>query len=176
MDRHVTKNFQAAAGKQGKQFAGECLSALEYAGFEIVKVGYDIPEVGIEIDAQATNRQGVSFFFEFKGSLQGDRPGSKRTDTLKKAICNGYLFSRSAEYECCTPMILMTSHVPIKGAGLGMLRAVERRVIFDVLDPKNHSRRLRWIANAVEEELEADLYSHPNLIDLVVQQWTVKFE
>jgi hypothetical protein len=169
-DKGVLENFQSEASKQGKQFADTCLSALRYAGWEIVKEKYEIKKVGIEIDAHAINRQGVSFFFEFKGSLQGERPGSKRTDTLKKAIANGLLFSLSDECQCCAPMILLTSHIPDHGAGLAMLDCLPRTIFFDVLNPWNHGKRLQWIANADEVKLEDDMRSH-QLTDLIRSQW-----
>lgn len=166
------RNFQGDASKQGKQFADICLDALRYAGWEVVTAEYAMPDVGLAVDAQATNQHGIDFFFEFKGSLQGDRPGSKRTDTLKKAIANGYLFTLSGEYQCCAPMILLTSHIPDGGSGLAMLNVLPRSTFFDVLNPWNHGKRLQWIANADERQLEKDIDTY-RLIDLIKRQWCI---
>jgi hypothetical protein len=164
--------FQGMSTEQGNQFAENCLLALRIAGFEIVKIRLKIPEVGIEADVHTMNVHGISMFWEFKGSLQGERPGSKRTDTLRKAIGGAYLFSQSGQYQCCSPQLLLTSHVPDHGAGYAMLQCLPRSIFFDVLNPWNHSKRLRWIANADESKLEADMNAH-RLIDLIKRQWCI---
>lgn len=166
-------NFQSEASKQGGQFAEICFSALRYAGFELIEKEYEIPEVGIRVDAHTSNKHGISMFWEFKGSLQGERPGARRTDTLKKAIANGYLFSRSTEYQCCAPMILLTSHIPDHGAGLAMLGCLDRSTFFDVLSPVNNGKRLRWMADADETKMRADMQSH-RLIDLIRKNWCIQ--
>lgn len=61
---------------------------------------------------------GRTIWFEYKGSVQGSRPGLMRTDTLKKAIANGALL-RALEDR--PPFVVLTSHLPEAGAGLAML-------------------------------------------------------
>ena len=62
--------------------------------------------------------RGRTIWFEYKGSVQGSRPGLMRTDTLKKAIANGALL-RALEDR--PPFVVLTSHLPEAGAGLAML-------------------------------------------------------
>ena len=40
-----------------------------------------IPDLGVEIDREAVSPKGGVIWFEYKGSLQGRRPGLLRTDT-----------------------------------------------------------------------------------------------
>ena len=77
--------FQSSASLQGRQFADQCDLLLRNSGYEVgarVLVG----AVGIEIDREAVSPSGRIVWFEYKGSVQGSRPGLLRTDTLKKAI------------------------------------------------------------------------------------------
>lgn len=153
-------------------FSDNCLAQLKYSGFDIVDVEYEIPQVGICVDAHTMNRHGVSMFWEFKGSMQGDRPGSRRTDTLRKAIAEGLMHSLSDEYQCCAPLILLTSHIPESGYGLAMLSKLPRSIFFDVLNPWNHGKRLVWIANADFDELQDDMDKY-TLIKLIERQWRI---
>src|SRR5579864_7057400 len=115
-DRPVSL-FQSAASLQGRQFADQCELLLRTSGYDVrdrVLVG----AVGIEIDREAVSPSGRTVWFEYKGSVQGSRPGLLRTDTLKKAIANGALL-RALEDR--PPFVVLTSHLPEAGAGLAML-------------------------------------------------------
>jgi hypothetical protein len=90
-----------------------------------------VPEVGVEIDRVAVAPSGNTVWFEYKGSVQGARPGLMRTDTLKKAIANGALLERLVDHP---PYVVLTSHLPTSGAGLAMLQsAIELRYFHDVI-------------------------------------------
>jgi hypothetical protein len=90
-----------------------------------------VSEVGVEIDRVAAAPSGATVWFEYKGSVQGARPGLMRTDTLKKAIANGALLERLVDHP---PYVVLTSHVPTNGAGLAMLQsAIELRYFDDVI-------------------------------------------
>jgi Holliday junction resolvase-like predicted endonuclease len=166
-------DFQAAASEQGEAFSRDCVMALKYAGLDILNTKYNVSYVGIEIDIVAQNRHGIDMYFECKGSLRKkntDRPGLERTDTAKKAIANAYLFSLSEEYLHTSPMILLASHVPIGGAGLAMLCSVPRTVIFDIINPREHGDRLRWLANADSIDMEDDI-SSVSIEKILKQRW-----
>ena len=122
--------FQSAASLQGRQFADQCDLLLRTSGYEVgarVLVG----AVGIEIDREAVSPSGRIVWFEYKGSVQGSRPGLLRTDTLKKAIANGALLKAMADRP---PFVVLTSHVPEAGAGLAMLEtAIKLGYLDDVI-------------------------------------------
>jgi hypothetical protein len=109
--------FQSSASVQGQQFAAQCNVLLTGLGYQ-VGPRLLVPHVGIEIDAVATTRDGRTIWFEYKGSVQGRRPGLMRTDTLKKAIANGALLTAVPDHP---PYVVLTSHLPAAGAGLAML-------------------------------------------------------
>ena len=77
-----------------------------------------LPTVGVEIDRVASTASGREIWFEYKGSVQGPRPGLLRTDTLKKAVANGALLASIPDHP---PYVVLTSHVPATGSGLAML-------------------------------------------------------
>ena len=115
-------SFQAAAGIQGRQFAEQCDTLLETLGFTLSN-RLLLKDIGVEIDQDATSGSGQRIWFEYKGSVQGNRPGLRRTDTLKKAIANGALL---ADLDESCPYVVITSHLPKGGSGAAMLAAALR--------------------------------------------------
>ena len=109
--------FQSSASLQGQQFAAQCNVLLTGLGYQ-VGPRLLLPQIGVEIDAEAITRDGRAIWFEYKGSVQGRRPGLMRTDTLKKAIANGALLAAVPDHP---PYVVLTSHLPAAGAGLAML-------------------------------------------------------
>ena len=138
------RSFQASAGIQGRQFAEQCDTLLTHYGYEL-KGRRVLTEVGVEIDQEAVSPTGTTVWFEYKGSVQGNRPGLIRTDTLKKAIANGALLRSLADP---APYVVITSHLPDAGSGAAMLQAaLELRYFADVIclyDPKATGRLNRW--------------------------------
>lgn len=157
-------NFQGDGHEQGEAFHQECLRALRLAGFEIAQAKIVLEDVGMELDAITNNLHGLAFAWEFKGSLQGKRPGLMRTDTLKKAICNGWLLSVSPDYSHrFPPLFVMTSHKPQRGDGCKMLNIALREGIFaQVLDSRD-GERLSWLASADEMQINRLLQRRPLL-------------
>jgi len=123
-------DFQASAGIQGRQFADQCDQLLSHDGFDLR--GRELKRtVGVEIDRVAQSPRGNLIWFEYKGSVQGSRPGLLRTDTLKKAIANGALLAAEADRR---PYVVLTSHLPDTGSGAAMLRtALELGYLTDVI-------------------------------------------
>jgi hypothetical protein len=83
-------DFQGAASRQGRQFAEQCDELLRNYGFRVTG-RLVLADVGVEVDRVAMSPRGTELWLEYKGSIQGDRPGLLRTDTVKKAIANGAL-------------------------------------------------------------------------------------
>ncbi len=138
------RSFQASAGIQGRQFAEQCDTLLAHLGYEL-RGRRVLTEVGVEIDQEAVSPNGVLVWFEYKGSIQGHRPGLRRTDTMKKAIANGALLRGLADP---APYVVVTSHLPEAGSGAAMLEAALRlRYFADVVclyDPAATTRLTRW--------------------------------
>lgn len=133
-------SFQRAAGEQGRQFAQQCDLLLEQSGFQLADRVL-LRNVGVEIDREAIAPSGEPVWFEYKGSVQGARPGLLRTDTVKKAIANGALLAALPDHP---PLVLLTSHIPTRGGAFAMLSTAERLGYFaDVIciyDPPQAAR------------------------------------
>ncbi len=136
-------NFQASGVVQGRQFAEQCDQLLSHIGFKLIGK-MNLRLCGVEIDQVAISPSGQEVWFEYKGSVQGDRPGLRRTDTLKKAVANGALLKASGEGK---PYVVLTSHLPDAGAGKAMLDlALEAGYMQDVIciyDPASQGRLKR---------------------------------
>lgn len=150
--------FQSDAHKQGVLFAQNCLMALRQAGFEVAEIAFKIKEIGVELDAIANNKRGIAIAFEFKGSWNLERPGSQRTDTVKKAIANGALFKVSEYAEVFPPILLLTSHLPDDGAALRMIEtAIGHGILLDVIVERDGDS-LAWYANAEAADIQERLF------------------
>lgn len=136
----MSTSFQSQAGEQGRQFTEQCNTLLSGLGYQL-HGALRLHDVGVEIDQYATSPHGTHVWFEYKGSIQGSRPGLRRTDTLKKAIANGALL---AGVDDRAPYVVLTSHLPVDGSGLAMLNtALRLRLVDDVIcvyDPAQTGR------------------------------------
>lgn len=137
-------DFQASAGIQGRQFAEQCDTLLAHLGYRL-HGRLVIAQVGVEIDQRAVSPDGVTVWFEYKGSVQGHRPGLRRTDTVKKAVANGALLGGLDDP---APYVIVTSHLPESGSGAAMLStALRLGYLADVVclyDPSATARLKRW--------------------------------
>jgi len=120
-------SFQAAASQQGGQFADQCDAALRSVGYTLQGKAV-FKSIGVEVDQVATSKAGQQIWFEYKGSVRGNRPGLRRTDTVKKAICNGALLATLHDPR---PYIVLTSHMPEKGAALAMINTAVAAGLLD---------------------------------------------
>ena len=116
---------------------------LRTLGHEVSDKPFRVKELGIEIDGDIETSGGQLFWAEFKGSWQGDVPGLRRTDTVKKALANAFLVATAPDDY--PPMIILTSHLPKPGsAGAKMLQAARAAgAIADVIninDPEDVAR------------------------------------
>jgi Holliday junction resolvase-like predicted endonuclease len=123
----MDENFQAAASHQGREFEDAVVSLLKFRGWSIT--GRRIIVHGVEIDITAQDPEGIQWWIECKGSWRGKTPGSKRGDTVKKAV--GVAAFLATQTERCKYM-LVTSHLPNPGTvGWRMLDAALRNGWFD---------------------------------------------
>lgn len=119
-------DFQSAATIQGARYEEIVGRALVAMGWEITAVHEHVD--GVEIDISAIDPLGVEWWIECKGSWQGKRPGSRRTDTVKKAIADAWLLSIA---EVSRPYMLITSHLPKVGShGHRMLTLAQENGLF----------------------------------------------
>ena len=92
-------DFQASAVIQGRKFAEQCSQLLTHYGYTLHGRAL-IANVGVEIDCVATSPAGNAIWFEFKGSVQGTRPGLLRA--CREYLCSalhGWRLGQSAQQQ-----------------------------------------------------------------------------
>ena len=106
----------------GDEFEGIVLEDLYTRGYAFHDTNFKLEKLGIEVDVVATLDDSVEFI-EAKGGRpgKGKRPGAKRTDNVKKAICNGALLKsmydhRYIIYFSSKPKLGSSSDVMIQSA------------------------------------------------------------
>lgn len=138
------RSFQASSGIQGRQFAEQCDTLLAHLGYEL-RGRRVLAAIGVEIDQEAVGPAGTVVWFEYKGSIQGNRPGLRRTDTVKKAVANGALLRALDD---AAPYVVITSHLPDGGSAAAMLGAATALgYLADVVclyDPAATGRLKHW--------------------------------
>lgn len=106
----MTEDFQAASTEQGKKFEEAVETLLLIAGWNIKDRHVRVH--GVEIDIVAVDPFHVEWWIECKGSWRGTTQGSKRGDTVKKAVGVAWYLSTCPEP---APYMLVTSHYPNAG-------------------------------------------------------------
>ena len=105
----MSDNFQSDASGQGRKFEEICNDILIAKGFTLLGSKI-ITRLGIEVDQVAISGNNETYWFEFKGSWKGRRPGMIRTDTTKKGLCNALL--AHVDTISHPKFIIMSSHLP----------------------------------------------------------------
>lgn len=128
-DDDDTENFQAVASEQGRDFERVVETLLKMSGWSIVD--RHVIVAGVEVDIIAMDSNGKRWWIECKGSWRGKTPGSKRGDTVKKAVgVAAYLKHQQLVPPC--PYMLVTSHMPnANSVGDLMLTEAIRQGWFD---------------------------------------------
>ncbi len=106
----MTSEFQQASSEQGKAFEEAVAVVLKCSGWRIVETHAKVEGLEVDIVAEAPN--GVEWWIECKGSWRGRSQGSKRGDTVKKAVGVAWFFGTLPD---CKPYMLVTSHMPTDG-------------------------------------------------------------
>lgn len=104
---------QSASSRQGAAFETTVETLLQIEGWTITDRKWRHPEFDVEVDICATDPDGREWWIECKGSWEGNRPGLKRTDTVKKALFNGAMLVLAEDRK---PYMIVASHPPVDGS------------------------------------------------------------
>lgn len=128
----MTVDYQRLAGVQGRSFEELVEFMLKAAGWTVT-ARHAVVE-GAEIDLVAIDPHGAEWWIECKGSWRGKQPGSKRGDTVKKAVgVAAYLATLPADVR--RPYRLVTSHLPNDGTlSARMFRTAREQGWFAAID------------------------------------------
>jgi Holliday junction resolvase-like predicted endonuclease len=140
----TVSEFQASSSQQGKAFEDTVVTLLLCAGWTVDRRLLKIHDS--EIDIVATDPHGVVWWIECKGSWRGKQQGSKRSDTVKKAIGVAWILST---VEDRPPYMLVTSHLPSPTSSTGrMLESAVQAGLFTCV---------RVVPNPFFDEPDVDL-------------------
>lgn len=142
----LMEDFQRQAGVQGRSFEDAVTTLLKVAGWSVVEVHAKVE--GAEIDIIADSPVGTRWWIECKGSWRGKTPGSKRGDTVKKAVGVAWYLSQLPDR---LPYMLVTSHMPKDGTlGARMLDEAVKAGLFAEINT------LGFLATVVTEDDDED--------------------
>lgn len=120
-------DFQAQASKQGRAFEEAVAHMLSFLDWRIIDTRAKVE--GVEVDLIAEDPDGIVWWIECKGSHRGAVPGSRRGDTVKKAVGVAWYLHQLPERR---PYMLITSHLPTSGSVADlMLRKAQSAGLFD---------------------------------------------
>jgi hypothetical protein len=136
-------------------FTESCSQALRKAGFTVDTVHQFFPDARVMVDVIATNRHAISFYIACRGvnTCQDVLPRSRATFVYKAAMTQAHALCAHG----WGPLLLLTSYPPDTRQARTVLAQIDPQVLFDVVNPLTGARRLRWLANADERKLRADL-------------------
>jgi site-specific DNA-methyltransferase (adenine-specific) len=126
-----SEDFLSRAVREGRAAKEIARAVIELAGFTDIKNNQRQPG-GIEVNFTARDSKGKLWFFNITGSFTSHRAGLKRTDTLWKALGKAMVLREVGN----TPLILLTTDAPVKGAGAEALKQVvgQKKQIYAVIE------------------------------------------
>jgi hypothetical protein len=150
-----------AAAVAGKDFPAACREVLAACGFSVEADGLYIPDARVNVDVIATNRNAISFYIMCTGAHErpvrdagaANASHSRASAAYKRAFAT----AQSLHGAGWGPLLLLTSYAPDTPRARALLAEIDPDVLFDVVNPLNDVRRLRWLANADERQLRHDL-------------------
>jgi site-specific DNA-methyltransferase (adenine-specific) len=114
------EGFQARAVREGRAARALARQALEQCGFSDIRPDVKFP-AGVEVNFVACDARDREWHFDVSGGFTSNRPGLKRTDTLWKALGKAAVLHEAYPK---TPLILLTTDAPDRGAGEAALRVL----------------------------------------------------
>ncbi|HEX2052003.1 MAG TPA: site-specific DNA-methyltransferase [Actinomycetota bacterium] len=106
------EGFQARAVREGRAAKELAEWALRECNFTDVKADVRFPQ-GVEVNFEARDAKGRSWFFDVSGGFTSNRPGLRRMDTLWKALGKATVVHEAYPR---VPLVLLTTHIPAAGS------------------------------------------------------------
>ncbi len=148
------EDFQARAVREGRAARDLALELLQACEFKEIQPKRKPFPFGVEVNYEAKDAGGKTWYFDVSGGFTSSRPGLRRTDTLWKALGKASVLHASI---ADLRLVLLTTDLPAKGsAGANALAVVTgpRKPIRDVIELRSTDdlERLRGYAMARREE------------------------
>lgn len=153
------EHFQARATQEGKKAQDLARSALEKAGFRIVKEQPSMAKLGIQFNFEVTDAaDGLQWYVDVSGAFTTVRPGLQRTDTLWKTLGRAHVLDSArdrGQVDSGVRLLILTSNLPKTGSeGDKALRSVGWRSVFDAIemfDPGGRGRLNHYATGSTDE-------------------------
>ena len=141
-----SESFQARATREGKAAQEIARTALEEAGFTVVRKNYRPRGMGVQFNFLATDKTDRPWYVDVSGAFTTTRGGLLRTDTVWKALGRALVLG---ENEPGARFLLLTSHLPKPGGeGDKALRAAGPGSFWDAIAMLSVAGRERLAAYA----------------------------
>jgi site-specific DNA-methyltransferase (adenine-specific) len=152
----LDEDFQSRATREGKAAQKLAEQVLVDAGFTIAERNHRIPKTGVTINFQATDKQGVAWFFDVSGAFTSHRGGLLRTDTVWKSL--GRANAIRGRLPRDIPIVFLTTHLPRRPSeGDTALRAAGPHAFFDAVEMLSDEGRERLMRYAQGGQTETPL-------------------
>jgi site-specific DNA-methyltransferase (adenine-specific) len=125
------EGLQSRAVREGRAAKEIAEPVIQAAGFTDIKRDQRQPG-GVEVSFSARDSRGKLWFFDVAGGFTSHRSGLKRADVLWKALGKAAVLREVSG----TPLVLLTTDVPARGAGSEALSQVvgPKKPIFAVIE------------------------------------------
>lgn len=146
------ENYQRRSTVQFNTFKDMVRTLLAERGFKLL--GKKRFPNGVEVHDIAVNALGEQWYLRYCGSWVGDRPGLKRSDTVKKFLHNAYSLHADGDR---TPYVVITNQVPKPGSASDrFLKDAERHgvlhKVFNIDDSKDERKLKNWADGLGEDD------------------------
>jgi site-specific DNA-methyltransferase (adenine-specific) len=139
-------DFQARATREGKAAQAIAQQVLEDAGFTVIGKNKTLKGTGVRINFEATDADGIPWYFDVSGAFTTTRGGLLRTDTMWKCLGRAHVLANRGT----KPLVFLTSHLPKRGSeGDVALRAAGPTAFFDAIAMLSDDGRTRLAQYAV---------------------------
>lgn len=139
----VEEDFQSRATREGKAAQKLAEQVLVDAEFTITERNHRIPKTGVTINFEATDKEGVRWFFDVSGAFTSHRGGLLRTDTVWKSLGRANAI-RGRLPSDMPPIVFLTTHLPRRPSeGDTALRAAGPDAFFDAVEMLSDEGRER---------------------------------
>jgi DNA modification methylase len=123
-------DFQARATREGKAAQAIAQQVLEEAGFTIIGKDKKLKGTGVRVNFEATDADGIPWYFDVSGAFSTMRGGLLRTDTMWKCLGRAHVLANRGT----KPVVFLTSHLPKPGSeGDLALHAAGPTAFFDAI-------------------------------------------
>ena len=132
---------------------------LTEAGFTIIGKDKKLKGTGVQINFEATDADGIPWYFDVSGAFTTTRGGLLRTDTVWKCLGRAHVLANRQ----IKPVVFLTSHLPKpRSEGDAALHAAGPTAFFDAIEmlaDEGRARLLQYASGGHHDEALSGFWS-----------------